>query len=189
MSNEFSKYVPHMRVEKTHTVRDDFRVVMAGIMFFIFMALMQPWVLRIYDTWFAERPFVAATVEIYQITGRDLPMIMYDADATQYVDGQWIASLYSAIDNSRIQSRRGNGSYNTQEDEPRLWTWQGFFDNEISDTPPVPTEPFYICVRYIVSARDSGAMDESIEPFCSSVFDPHNPTPLPSQGGFDDVDS
>jgi hypothetical protein len=178
-------YLPSMRAEKTNTVRDDFRVAIAGILFCILLLLGQNWVLYIYDKIWAERPFVEAELTIYQVQGRERPMLFYDADATQPVDGIWVASIYAASDQSRLQTRRGDGSYNANVDDPKLWTWQGFFDNEVSDTPDVPNEPFYICLRYIVETRDSGVDDEGPS-FCSVVFDPADPTFIPFRGDFED---
>lgn len=83
-----------VRAEKTGTIKDDLRVMIAGILFFIFLILIQPF---------------------------------------------------------------------------------AFFDNEQNvDSPDVPEQPFHICVRYDVEARDSGVNDIS-EKFCSEVFDPANP--------------
>lgn len=163
-----------VRAEKTGTFRDDLRVMMAGVLFCIFMILMQPFIFRVYDYFWAERPFVTATVQIVGVAGSDIPMIKYDADATQNVSGTWIASIHHE-DGSRITSRRGPGSYHDREDDPKFWTWAAFFDNEQDVTSPdVPITPFKICVRYDVEARDSG-VDDQTEKFCSDVFDPANP--------------
>lgn len=168
-----------LRAEKTNTFRDDVRVLMAGILFCIFMILMQPFVFRAYDYFWAERPFVSATVEIVFVDEGLPPMIKYDADATQPVVGEWIASVHEIDENGnpvRITSRRGNGRYSDQKDDPKLWTWAAWFDNEMDySTPEVPTVPFKVCVRYDVDARDSGVNDDS-PLYCSQVYDPANPT-------------
>lgn len=181
MNSDIQKYMPHLRVEKTNTTRDDLRVMISGVLVCIFLIMVQPFVFLLYDSIWAQRPFVTASVAIYHVEGRENPMLLYDADATQAVDGIWIASIYAASDDARMDSRRGSGSYNSTVDEGRLWTWQAFFDNEVAQPPQVPTEPFYICVRYIVEARDSGADDES-PPNCSITYDPNNPTLLPETG-------
>lgn len=181
MSDDFKKILSFSRQEKTGTWLDDVRVLLFGVLACVFLIIfIQPTISRLYDVFWAERPFVSATVAIYKVEGREYPMVLYDADATQPVDGSWIASIFTASDNARWQTRRGSGSYSTRLDEPRLWTWQGFFDNEVSDYPDIPEEPFYVCVSYILEARDSGAHDET-PAFCSQVYDPNNPTVLPSR--------
>jgi len=163
-----------IRAEKTGTLKDDLRVMIAGILILIFLILMQPFGFRVYDYFWAERPFVTATVQIIGVEGSDIPLIRYDADATQNVSGTWIASIHYE-DGSRITSRRGDGSYHTLEDDPKLWTWAAFFDNEQNiDSPDVPNRPFRVCVRYDVKARDSGINDQT-EKFCSDIYDPNNP--------------
>lgn len=172
--NENHSYIPKFRVEKTTRNKDDLRVMIAGTLFCIFMILMQPVAFRVYDYIWADRPFVSATVEIIGVEGSDIPVIKYDADATQNVTGTWIASIHEA-GGDRITSRRGPGSYNALEDDPKIWTWAAFFDNEQdTNTPVVPTFPFFICVRYDVDARDSGVNDQT-EKFCSDVYNPSNP--------------
>lgn len=169
--------ISNLRVEKTNKNDDDFRVLMAGSLFLIFIILMQPIVMKAYDVWFAERPFVSATVEILAVEGSDIPVILYDADATQNVKGQWIASIYHLENGTeaRVTSRRGQGSYNTNVDNPRVWTWSAWFDNE-TDTgaPEVPTNPFKVCVTYVVNSSRSGIEDQTPS-FCSSYYDPKDP--------------
>ncbi len=165
-----------LRSEKTHTSKDDVKVMVIGILLCIFILMMQSFIVKFYDLYYAQRPFVKATVTIVSVDGSDIPLILYDADATQNVSGTWIASVYYA-DESRITSRRGLGSYNKKEDDPKIWTWAAFFDNEENvDSPEVPNKPFKICVRYDVIARDSG-VDDQTEKYCSVVFDPNNPYP------------
>ncbi|ANJ20877.1 hypothetical protein RDp07_gp66 [Roseobacter phage RD-1410Ws-07] len=138
---------------------------------------MQPFVFRVYDYFWADRPFITATVEIVHVEGSDIPMINYDADATQLVSGTWIASIYEVHDGeaTRITSRRGPGSYHNRMDEPRLWTWAAFFDNEQDvSTPDVPNDVFMVCVRYDVEASDSGVSDQTPK-FCSRPYDPNDP--------------
>lgn len=172
--NESNLYIPQLRVEKTTRNKDDLRVMIAGTLFCIFMILMQPFAFRAYDFFWADRPFVSATIQIIRVEGSDVPVIKYDADATQNVTGTWIASIHEA-NGDRITSRRGPGSYNSLEDEPKIWTWAAFFDNEQDvSTPDVPTKPFFICVRYDVKARDSEVDDQSDE-FCSDVYNPVDP--------------
>jgi hypothetical protein len=163
-----------LRAEKTGTFKDDLRVMIAGTLFCIFMIFMQPFIFKVYDYYWADRPFVTATVQVVGVSGSDIPLIKYDADATQNVTGKWIASIHYE-DGSRITSRRGDGSYHSRTDDPKLWTWAAFFDNEQNiDSPEVPNRPFKVCVRYDVEARDSG-VDDQTEKFCSDVFDPANP--------------
>lgn len=163
-----------VRAEKTGTLKDDLRVMIAGVLFCIFLLLMQPFVFRVHDYYWAERPFVTATVQVVGVLDSKIPMVKYDADASQNVNGTWIASIHYE-DGSRITSRRGEGSYNTHEDEPKIWTWAAFFDNEQNiDSPDVPDRPFVVCVRYDVEARDSGVDDQSPK-FCSETFYPDNP--------------
>lgn len=170
-----TNYVPQLRVEKSgNRNKDDVRVMIAGTLFCIFMILMQPFAFKTYDYFWADRPFVNATVEIIGVEGSDIPLIKYDADATQNVSGKWIASIHQE-NGERVTSRRGDGSYNSREDEPKLWTWAAFFDNEQDvSTPDVPDIPFFVCVRYDVEASDSGVDDQGPK-FCSEVYDPANP--------------
>lgn len=170
--------LPTVRAEKKGKNQDDLRVMLAGTMFLIFLILVQPIVLKVYDTFFAERPFIEATVKVLAVKGSDTPVILYDADAKQAVNGQWIASIHSLENGNfqRITSRRGEGSYNSLSDPPRVWSWSAFFDNEQDvTTPEVPKVPFKVCVRYDVEAKDSGIGDET-EEFCSVVYDPYDPS-------------
>lgn len=167
-----------IRAEKTSRNKDDLRVMIAGTLFCIFMILVQPLVFRAYDLFYAERPFISATVEVVYVSDEVDPMIKYDADATQPASGTWIASIYLVTANGetiRQYSRRGTGNYTDIEDEPRLWSWNAFFDNEQDfEAPPVPKETFKVCVRYSVAANDSGITDESPY-YCSEPYDPRNP--------------
>lgn len=176
MTTANSKFVPHLRAEKSgNRNRDDFRVLMAGSIFCILLIMMQSLYGRIYDSFFADRPFVSATVEIIYVDDQLPPLIKYDADALQPVKGTWIASVYDK-DGTRLNTRRGSGNYSDIEDEPKFWSWTAWFDNEASDPPAVPDHPFFVCVRYDVTANDSG-VDDSTEKFCSPVYDPNNPHP------------
>lgn len=167
----------HMRAEKTTKNRDDLRVMIAGVLVCIFMLLIQKPVFWLYDHFYAERPFMTATVEIVAVPGRARPMIRYDADAYQHVRGIWIASAHatSSGEDERLFTRRGEGNYvgNNVDDEPKLWTWSAFFDNEKDDwvMPEVPTEPFRICVRYDAATVDSNYQFNT-EDHCSEPFDP-----------------
>lgn len=165
-----------MRAEKTTRNKDDLRVIIAGTLFCIFMIMMQKPIYWMYDSVYAERPMISATVEVKAIAGRERPMIAYDADARQNVRGTWVASVYEAEgDQARLFSRRGDGNYDSQtiSDEPQLWTWGSFFDNENADyvIPPVPDRPFIVCVRYDVLAVDSN-FNETTNNYCSEPFDP-----------------
>lgn len=162
-----------LRVEKTTRNRDDVRVLIAGTLFCIFMLLVQNGYSKFHDAFLTPRPFVTASVEIYHVNDDLPPLIKYDADANQPVSGVWIATVYSA-DGTRLNSRRGNGNYNDFEDDPKFWAWTAWFDNEQSDPPPIPAQPFYVCVRYDVTANDSG-VDDSSKPYCSGVYDKNNP--------------
>lgn len=175
-----------LRAEKTTRNRDDLRVMIAGTLFCIFLIIVQPFVFKIYDDWYAERPFVRAIVQVYYVEGRNFPMIFYDVDATQPVDGKWRATLHTA-EGSRITTRRGDGSYNDKEDIGKLWTWEAWFETDSESGPPaLPDESFFACVSYIVEARDSGSQDETPEPYCSNLYDPTNPTPVPEEFPTDD---
>lgn len=157
-----------VRVEKTTKNRDDFRVLMAGILFAIFLTIANPFVMKMWDTLVAERPFVTASLEVAQ-KGNSEPFILYDADATEPVDGVWVASMVDES-GSQLATRRGNGSYNNSPDNLRSWSWFAFFDNDKGlNSPGVPNVPFKVCIRYIVTARDSGASDES-PTYCSQLF-------------------
>lgn len=168
-----SKTVPQLRVEKTTKNRDDLRVMMAGAIFLVLLIGAQTLYARVYDAFFADRPFISATVEIIHVAEDLPPLIKYDADPNQDVSGVWIASIYSS-DDIRLGSRRGTGNYIVRDDEPKLWAWSAWFDNEESDPPAVPDEPFYVCVRYVITANDSG-VEDSTDPYCSNVYDQKDP--------------
>lgn len=169
--------IPTLRAEKTSRNQDDLRVMISGSLFCIFLILVQPLAFKAYDYLLAERPFVSATVELVHVEGRTQPMIRYDADATQDVEGIWIATIYSQAEGEyvRVATRRGDGAYNTQQDEPVLWSWAAWFDNERDGaTPQVPRSKFMVCVRYVVEASDSHVHDDTPK-FCSDLYDPLNP--------------
>lgn len=178
MTNKTQSYMPSLRAEKTTRNRDDLRVMIVGVLFCIFLIVAQPFFFRMYDTFVAERPFVRAIVQVYYVEGREKPMILYDADATQPVRGEWRATLHSFVkDDARIATRRGQGSYTDKEDVGKLWTWGAWFESDSEFGPPaVPNEIFRACVHYEVSTQDSQTYDESEEPFCSDWYDPANPT-------------
>ena len=172
-----------MRAEKSTRNKDDLRVMIAGTLFCIFMLMMQKPIFWLYDFMYAEKPIVTATIQIQAIAGRERPMIWYDADSRQNVQGIWIASVYEADgEQARLFSRRGDGHYPAlnSEDSPELWTWSSFFDNEKDDwiIPDVPVKPFIICVRYDVFTSDSNFNDNSPQ-YCSDVFDPKDMEKLP----------
>ena len=159
------------RAEKTTRHRDDLKVMMIGSMIGILIFLGLPFTGQIYDQFWADRPFVTATVEIVQTADYERPMILYDADATQPTTAIWIGTIRDEYGN-RLVTRHGSGNYSTKEDTPRLWTWAAFFDNETGVTPPVvPDGPFSVCLRYISKANDTGVGDETPE-ICSSTFFP-----------------
>lgn len=166
----------HMRAEKTTKNRDDLRVMLAGVLFCIFILMLQKPIFWLYDYWYAERPFMTATIEIVAVPGRTRPMIRYDVEAYQHIRGIWIAAAYADSDeNGRLFSRRGYGNYigGTSNDKPKLWTWSAFFDNEQDDwvIPEVPNEPFKICVRYDAVTVDSN-YSFNTDNYCSEPFDP-----------------
>jgi len=170
MSNSM---IPQLRVEKSgNQNKDDFRVLIAGIILCILMIFGHQTYLGLYDTFIAERPFITATIKVVLVDEEVKPLILYDADPNQNVNGIWIASVYSK-EGIRLTSRRGMGNYLVEDDLPRFWTWEAFFDNEQSDPPAIPEEPFYICVRYDVMANDTQVTD-STDYFCSNVYDPEN---------------
>lgn len=173
------KYMPQMRAEKTTKNRDDLKVMIVGSFICILLIMMQTMYAKIYDVVFAPRPFVSATVELVYVEENLPPLIKYDADANQDVSGLWIASIYKA-DGTRLNSRRGKGNYNTLTDEPKFWSWEAWFDNEQSAPPAVPNEPFYVCVRYDLVAKDSGVGDNT-EKFCSNIYNPNIPHPKLSE--------
>lgn len=160
------------RAEKTTQNHDDFKVMVVGCLISGLMLLGLPLLGEVYDKFFAERPFVTATTELIQTHEYARPMILYDADATQPTTATWIATIRDANGN-RLESRRGYGNYSTKEDDPRLWTWAAFFDDEAGEIPPVvPKQPFKVCLRYISKANDTGVGDETPEK-CSALFSPN----------------
>ncbi|CBX88005.1 hypothetical protein [Roseovarius Plymouth podovirus 1] len=166
--------MPQLRVEKSgNKNKDDLRVMIAGVILCVMMIFGQTAYQKVYDEFFAPRPFITATVELVHVDPDLPPLIKYDADPNQHVEGVWVASVYTS-DGTRLTSRRGMGHYNLAEDDPKFWAWTAWFDNEQSDPPLVPNEPFYVCVRYQVHTTDSG-VDDSTGPFCSNVYDPDNP--------------
>lgn len=169
----YTDHTKIFRAEKTTRNRDDFRVMMVGSVVAIFLILVIPVIQKLYDDILASRPFITATVEVIQTDDYERPMILYDADAKQPADADWVAIVRDEKGN-RLSSRRGEGSYSVKEDNPRLWTWAAFFDDEKGTVPPaVPRGPFQICLRYISVARDSGSQDETPER-CSKVFYPED---------------
>lgn len=168
--------MPTIRAEKTTKNKDDLRVMIAGVVLCILMIFGQTAYAKFYDAFLAERPFITATVEIIHVADDLPPLIKYDADPNQNVNGTWIASVYLA-DETRLSTRRGFGNYRFSDDEPKYWAWSAWFDNEQSDPPAIPTEAFYICVRYDIEANDSGIHDAGPR-FCSQVYDPNNPLNL-----------
>lgn len=169
-----SVILPQFRAEKSgNKNKDDLRVMIAGVLFCILMLFGYEGYQKIHDEFFAPRPFITATVELVHMDKNLPPLIKYDADPVQNVSGTWIASVYTA-DGVRLSSRRGHGNYTAGEDDPKFWAWTAWFDNEQSDPPVVPDEPFYVCVRYQVKATDSG-VDDGTELFCSNVYDRNNP--------------
>lgn len=175
MSND--AYNKVFRAEKTTKNRDDFKVLMVGLMLGIFLILLLPVATRWYDTAFIDRPFVKATVEIIQTEDHDKPMILYDADAVKSVKASWTATIRNQK-GVRLGSRRGYGNYSDVLDNPRLWTWAAFFDSEDGVPPPaIPLTPFKICVRYTAVTLDTEISDESPE-YCSLVFHPEFKTAI-----------
>jgi len=166
-------YVPQIRAEKTTRNRDDLRVMIAGSVFCILLIMLHGAYTKFYDAFLADRPFVSATVELVYVDSNLAPLVKYDADALQPVSGTWTAAVYQA-NGTRLTSRKGKGNYTDAKDEPKYWSWAAWFDNENSDPPDVPTESFYVCVRYDVKANDSG-VDDSTKNFCSNVFYPNEP--------------
>lgn len=161
----------HMRVDKTTRNADDFRVLLAGAIMAIIIMLVQPLTVKFWDGFVAGRPFVTATVEIVYDQDAQQVKVLYDADAKQPTDAVWIGLIYGE-DGERIFTRRGDGAYTTKEDNPRLWSWEAFWDNEKGLAPPaIPTVAFKICLRYISTARRSGILDETPEA-CSKMFYP-----------------
>lgn len=173
MTNSAMKLMPQLRAEKTTRNRDDLRVMIAGSVFCIFMIMLQGAYTKFHDAFLADRPFVSATVQLVYVDENLPPLVKYDADARQPSSGTWTAAVYQE-DGTRLTSRKGDGNYTDIEDDPKYWSWSAWFDNEQSDPPAVPTIPFYVCVRYDVTANDSG-VDDSTEQFCSNVFYPNEP--------------
>ena len=165
--------IPQLRVEKSgNKNKDDFRVLLAGIIMCILLIFGQRTYLVLHDTFIAERPFITATIEVVHVDQELNPLILYDADPNQNVKGMWIASVYHE-DGTRLTSRRGMGNYRVVDDLPGFWAWEAFFNNEQSDPPAIPEEPFYVCVRFDVMANDTQVTD-STEDFCSNTYDPKN---------------
>lgn len=154
-----------LRAEKTTQNRDDMRTLLFGIMASILIMFSAPLAQRYFDIYVLDRPLVRATLELQQFPDNGI-VISYDADAVKPVDATWIASVYLES-GKRISSRRGEGAYSDTIDGPRLWSWSAFFGQEDgTPAPPVPVVPFYICVRYIATTRDTGVSDDS-GLFCS----------------------
>ena len=171
------EYTKVFRAEKTTQNRDDFKVLMVGLMISIFMLLLFPVMGQVYDKAIAERPFLTATVEIVQTDDYEQPMLLYDADSKQHVLATWIAIIRDA-NGVRLETRRGNGDYVVRDDSPRLWTWEAFFDNESGGASPrVPDQPFMVCLRYTSRTVDTNTTDETPE-ICSKVFYPSEGTPI-----------
>lgn len=167
-------YLPKVRVEKSgNKNKDDLRVMIAGVFACILFLFGQTAYEKLYDQFYADRPFITATLKLVHVNNQLDPLIEYDADPIQNVSGMWIGSVYTAK-GVRLASRRGEGNYLVKDDEPRLWAWDAWFDNEHTDPPAIPAEPFYICVRYVVEANDSG-VDDSTDKFCSAVYDAADP--------------
>lgn len=160
------------RAKKTTQNHDDFKVLMVGAVLTIILMLTIPVFSKFYDYNFADRPFVVATVEVVKVAEYEKPMILYDADAIRLVDATWTAIVRDAK-MQRLSSRQGEGVYTDAVDNPRLWTWDAFFDNGSgSPAPLVPDQPFHVCVRYSSVTRISQVEDESPE-VCSKLFDPN----------------
>jgi hypothetical protein len=159
----------HMRVDKTTRNADDFRVLMAGAIVAIIIMLVQPLTVKFWDGFVAGRPFVTATVEVVFDESSQSVKVLYDADAKQATDAIWIGTIQTE-EGDRIFTRRGTGAYSTKVDNPRLWLWSAFWDNEKGlEDPEIPNEAFKICLRYISTARRSGILDETPE-MCSNTF-------------------
>ena len=181
MSNEPVNKV--FRAEKTTKNRDDFKVLMVGLLFGITILLTLPLATRWYDTLITDRPFIRATVEVIQTDDYERPMILYDADAVKTVEATWTASIRDAK-GQRMETRRGVGDYTPAEDNPRLWTWKAWFDNGDGAPPPaVPDRPFKVCVSYVSVTIDTKVSDESPE-VCSALFHPE----FPATGVIEDID-
>lgn len=159
------------RAEKTTKNQDDFKVLIVGLLFGIFILLVWPLSTRLWDSLFTERPFIRATVEIFQKLDYDRPMILYDADAIKTVEATWTASIVDEK-GQRLETRRGLNDYVPSEDKPKFWTWEAWFDNGSgAPSPDVPDKPFKVCVSYVAVIIDTKVSDESPET-CSSLFNP-----------------
>jgi hypothetical protein len=160
----------NLRVEKSNKNHDDFRVLMAGCVIALLLLVGTPMIYKWFDNLFSDKPFVTAILEVVEKNGK--LYVLYDADATREVDGSWIASIVETETNTQIITRKGEGSYNANIDEPRLWSWEAFFDNEKGlNEPGVPNVPFQVCVRYVVTSRTTQITDES-PIYCSPTFNP-----------------
>jgi len=159
------------RAEKTTRNRDDFKVLILGLLLGIFILLVLPVAQKLYDSQLIGRPFVSATLEVIQTDQYDRPMILYDADAKLLVAATWIATVRDE-QGQRMDTRRGDGNYSPVEDNPRLWTWKAFFDPGDGTPPPVVSDkPFQVCVRYISKTLETEVSDASPE-YCSKMFHP-----------------
>ncbi|MGB1214961.1 MAG: hypothetical protein ACPG4X_16455 [Pikeienuella sp.] len=157
-----------IRANKVSQNVDDFRVLIAGLIVGALILIFANPVMFFYDKYIDPLPLLSATVEI-EDRGADGVFVAYDADASQPVDGIWIASVHNE-GGDRLSSRRGDGRYSDKIDNPRAWSWAAFFDAEDGAPPPaIPNEAFYLCVRYIATARDSGYTEET-PAFCSNVL-------------------
>lgn len=160
------------RADKTTRNNDDFKVMVIGVLLAILLMVGTPTVETLWDRFISDRPYISATVEIVPPIHEGVePTILYDADPNQSVDGNWIASIVGA-DNEQFATRTGVGHYVVKQDDPKIWTWFAFFDNEKGlNSPGYPDVPFKVCVRYVVNARDSGSNDEGPD-YCSKIYDP-----------------
>lgn len=171
MNSDYTTYNKLFRAHKTSHNRDDFKVLMVGLVVAILILISFPMFGVFYDRNLAERPFVTATVGIVRSDDYENPMLLYDADAKQHVTATWIAIIRDTKGN-RLETRRGVGDYVVREDSPRLWTWEAFFDNELGGVSPrVPKQPFMVCLRYTSRTVDTNTDDETPE-VCSKVFYP-----------------
>lgn len=176
MTDSTKTMFPQIRVEKSgNKNKDDFRVLLSGIILCILLIFGQKTYSVFYDSFIAERPFLkTTTLEIIHVDTEVEPLILYDADPNQNVTGTWIASVF-AEDGTRLNSRRGEGNYFVEDDIAKYWAWTAWFDNEQSDPPVIPEVPFYVCVRYDLKTNDSSVVDST--PYtCSPIYDPKNPT-------------
>jgi len=159
------------RAPKTTQNRDDFKVLMVGLLLGITILLVLPLITRWYDQLVTERPFIMATVEVIQTDDYKRPMILYDADSVTTVEAAWTAIIRDEK-GQRLDTRRGLNDYVPSEDNPRLWTWKAWFDNGDGSPPPaVPTRPFQVCVSYVSMTVATKVSDQSPE-VCSYIFYP-----------------